>query len=91
MLNNKFELDPIVVKFATRVADLLDKVEDGVIDIKDFSKELDASSDYKNKALTLGFLFTHITFYKKDLNTPWSLKEIMEIINANPEMLDLIK
>ena len=58
MLNNKFELDPIVIKFATKVADLLDKLEVGVIDIKDFSKELNASSDYKNKALTLGFLLT---------------------------------
>lgn len=87
---NKFELDPQVIEFANKISTVLDFLEEGNIKPEDFSKELNNISDYKNKPLTLGFLFTHMTFYKKDLKTPWLLSEIVEIIHTNPGMLDLL-
>ena len=87
---NKFELDPQVIEFAKKVSIILDCVESKEIEITQFSEELNKLSNYKNKALTLGFLFTHMTFYKQDLKTPWVLSELIEIIKANPAMLDII-
>lgn len=87
---NKFELDAQVIEFANKISIVLDKIEDKECKEEDFSKELNQISDFKNKPLTLGFLFTHMTFYKKDLKTPWMLDELVKIIKANPKMLDLM-
>ncbi len=88
---NRFELDSQVIEFANKVKDTLDKVESKSIEINQFSDELNKVSTYNNKAITLGFLITHMIFYKLDLITPWKLAELIDIIKANPTMLDIVK
>lgn len=88
---NRFELDSQVIEFANKVKDTLDKVESKSIEINQFADELNKVSTYNNKAITLGFLITHMTFYKLDLITPWKLAELIDIIKANPTMLDIVK
>jgi hypothetical protein len=85
----RFQLDSKVIEFANKVSDTLQLYETNKITAADFAKALNEKSDFKNKPITLGFLFTHVTFYKSDLKTPWTLPELLTIIKANPNMLNI--
>lgn len=89
-MQDRFKLDQRVVKFANEFLTVLDMLERNEITRKDVFSKLNEISDYENKALALGFLITHTTFYKTDAETEWKLEELLGIVNDNPKMLDLM-
>lgn len=91
-MTERFFWDEDSLNLMNVFCDALDFYERSVISIEEIDEYINEHcKSVKNKAFSIAFFITHFTFFKLNKKDKWDIYEILDIIKANPKLLDIKK